>query len=59
MQLHLGKHEEAIKCYDKVIEIDPEYPFAWYNKGVALRQLEKPEEEIKCYDKVKELKDKD
>ena len=33
---NLGKYEEAIKCYDKAIEIDPNYADAWNNKGLAL-----------------------
>jgi predicted amidohydrolase len=51
----LGKYEEAIKCYDKAIEIEPNYEDAWYNKGVALGELGKYEEAIKCYDKAIEI----
>ncbi|MFQ5862912.1 MAG: tetratricopeptide repeat protein, partial [Candidatus Brocadiales bacterium] len=29
----LGRDQEAIKCYDKALEIDPKYAKAWYNKG--------------------------
>jgi tetratricopeptide (TPR) repeat protein len=47
-----GKYEESIKCYDKAIEIDPNYIKAWHNKGVALESLKKYEEAIKCFDKV-------
>ncbi len=35
----LGRHEEAIRCFDKAIEIQPEYTTAWKNKGVALQAL--------------------
>ena len=59
MQLHLGKHEEAIKCYDKVIEIDPEDLLVWNNKAVTLRQLGKYEEAMKCFDKIIQLEDWD
>ena len=31
-----GKHKEAIKCYDKAIEMDPKNARAWYNKGEVL-----------------------
>jgi tetratricopeptide (TPR) repeat protein len=48
----LGKHEEAIECYDKVIELDPENEAAWINKGNALCNLNKYEEGIKCCDKA-------
>ncbi|MEQ8189956.1 MAG: tetratricopeptide repeat protein [Candidatus Eremiobacterota bacterium] len=51
----LKKYEEAIKCYDKALEIDPDYAYAWFNKGNALNRLEKDEEAIKCYDKALEI----
>ena len=31
-----GKHKEAIKCYDKAIEMDPKNAHAWHNKGEVL-----------------------
>lgn len=46
-----GNYEEAIKCYDKAIELDPNYTFAWSGKGNALSNLGKFEEAIICYDK--------
>ena len=45
-------HDQAIKCYDEAIRIDPNYADAYYNKGVALGNLEKYDEEIKCYDEA-------
>jgi tetratricopeptide (TPR) repeat protein len=30
---------EAVECYDKALEIDPEYVEAWYGKGDALYVL--------------------
>ena len=35
----LGRHEEAIECYDKALKINPQYAMAWRNKGVALKDL--------------------
>ena len=32
IQLSLNKFNEAIKCYNTAIEIDPEYADAYYNK---------------------------
>src|SRR5215213_1404265 len=52
---HLSKHNEAIKCYDRVIEIKPKYSGAWYNKGTSLIYLGKYQEAIKCLEKVLEL----
>ncbi len=35
----LEKYEEAIKCYDKALEIDPENPVAEKNRKAALKAL--------------------
>ena len=51
----MGKYEEAIKAYDKAIEINPEEAGAWYNKGLALYDMGKYEEAIKAYDKAIEI----
>jgi curved DNA-binding protein CbpA len=48
----LGKYDEAIQCYDKAIDIDPDNPVVWNNKGLALSSLGKYDEAIQCYDKV-------
>ena len=48
----LGKYTEAIKCYDKAIEIDPDNPVVWNNKGLALDSLGKYDEAITSYDKA-------
>jgi tetratricopeptide (TPR) repeat protein len=47
-----GKYDEAIKCYDKAIKIDPNHFWAWNNKGVALSKLEKDDDAIKCFDRA-------
>ena len=51
----LGKYQEAIKCYDKSIEINPRDAGAWNNKGTALNTLGKHQEAIKCYGKALEI----
>ncbi len=33
------RYEEALKCYDKALEINPKDACAWNNKGRALRKL--------------------
>jgi tetratricopeptide (TPR) repeat protein len=55
----LGKYQEAIACYDRVLEIDPRYALAWYNKGGALKNLGKYQEAINCYDKAIEIEPRD
>ena len=55
----LGKHQEAIKCYDKSLEINPRDAVAWSNKGTALNTLGKYQDAIKCYDKSLEITPRD
>lgn len=51
----IGKYEEAIECYEKALDIDPEYKNAWVEKGRTLDILEKAEDAIKCFEKALEL----
>ncbi len=46
---NLSKLEQAIKCYDKAIEIDPNNSGAWDNKGNALRLTGRNKEALECY----------
>ena len=51
----LGRDEEAIKDYDKSIELGPHNANIYYNRGVAKNKLGRHEEAIKDYDKAIEL----
>ena len=51
----LDGSEEALKCFDKAVELDPEFVDAWLNKGYTLHHLGKHEESIVCIRKVLEL----
>ena len=55
----LGKFEDAIECYDRAIEIDPNFFLAWGNKGLALFNLKRYEEAMECFDKNIEIKPRD
>ena len=50
-----GRHEESIKYYDKILEINPDDQKALLNKGSVLRDLERYDESIKYYDKILEI----
>jgi len=55
----LGKLQEAIGCYDKLLEINPRDDKTWNNKGNALDTLGKHQEAIECYDKSLEINPRD
>lgn len=44
-------HQKAAKKYEKAVEIDPEFAFAWDNLGLCYRKLEKYDEAIEAYKK--------
>jgi len=48
----MGRYEEAIKCYDKAIQINPDDAGGWYGKGLALKQMGRYDEAVNCYDKA-------
>ncbi len=52
-------YEEAIASYDKAIELKPDYHNTWYNRGIALRNLNRYEKAIASYDKAIEFKPDD
>ncbi len=50
---HLGKYSEAIKAYDKAVELDPKYFKAYIDKGVILlNNFKKYEKAIKVFDQA-------
>ncbi|ABW27951.1 tetratricopeptide repeat protein [Acaryochloris marina] len=52
-------YRSAIASYDKALEFKPDDDQAWYNRGIALRQLGRLEEAIASYDKALEFKPDD
>ncbi|MEM1546634.1 MAG: tetratricopeptide repeat protein [Candidatus Methanomethylicia archaeon] len=51
----LNSYEDALKCYDRALEMDPSMAEAWNNKGVALLQTDKYEEALRHLTKASEL----
>ena len=49
------KYSEAVKTFDKAIEIDPNLGFAWTKKGFALNKLGNYRQAVKCFDKAIEI----
>jgi len=52
---NLPNYQEAIKNYDKAIELDPKFESAYYMRGVAYCGLHNYREAIKHYNKAIEL----
>jgi PAS domain S-box-containing protein len=50
-----GKYEDAIVVFDRALEIDPSNAFAWLDRGLCLRALEKNEEAFESMTKAREL----
>ncbi len=46
-------------CYNKALEINPDYADAWINKGVVLENQNKYAETLECYNKALEINPED
>jgi len=57
--INLKRYEDAIKCYDEALKINPEDAFAWNNKGIALDNLGRYDEAIACYDEALKINPED
>ena len=55
----LGRYDDAIRCHDKALELDPRDTAAWNNKGGSLANLNRYDEAIRCYDRALELDPRD
>jgi len=51
----LGKLEEAIRCFDEAVKIDPQDISSLYNKGFILHKLGKQKEALKYFNQVLEI----
>jgi tetratricopeptide (TPR) repeat protein len=49
--LDLKRHEEAVPCFDRVLEMRPN-SMAWHCKGLCCYYLQRHREAIACFDKV-------
>jgi Flp pilus assembly protein TadD len=51
----LGKNDEAIRDFDKAIEINKNDGEAWYGKGIGLQRLHRDSEAESALIKAKDL----
>jgi tetratricopeptide (TPR) repeat protein len=54
-----SNYEQAITIFDKAIKLNPDLYEAWFNRGLALRNLSKYQESIKSYLKALTLESDD
>ena len=46
-------YEEAIKCFEKAVQLDPNNALAWISKGNALTELGNDKDARACFDQDK------
>ena len=51
----LEEYQKAIGCYEKAIQIDPNYANAYYNLGSILHELWELQKAKSCYEKLLNL----
>jgi tetratricopeptide (TPR) repeat protein len=49
---HNGSYELALMCYNKSLELDPNYAPTWYSKGFVLKQMERYGEALDAFDQA-------
>jgi tetratricopeptide (TPR) repeat protein len=54
----MGRYEDALKSFEKSIEIDDEFYLAWENKGMALQAMGKIAESRSALYKSRQLANK-
>jgi tetratricopeptide (TPR) repeat protein len=50
-----GKTELALSLYDRALQQDGRYTWAWRGRGLALKRLGRPDEAIECFAKAVEI----
>jgi len=54
-----GKYEEALRCYEEAVSIDPNEPGLWNKTGITLRSLGRYDEAVECFNKSLKISPRD
>jgi tetratricopeptide (TPR) repeat protein len=54
--LELKRYEDALKVYNRAVELKPEYTDAWQGQGNTLFELKRDREALDAYDKAIQIK---
>ena len=54
----LKKYQDAITCFDKVLDIDPKYIAAVNNRGISLAEMGNTDDALEYYNKAIEINPK-
>ncbi len=44
--------DKALQSYNRSLELDPEYGYAWFSKGVTLQSMQHYDEAKECFEKA-------
>ncbi|HIH02385.1 MAG TPA: tetratricopeptide repeat protein [Methanoregulaceae archaeon] len=47
-----GQFDTALQSYNRSLDLDPEYAYGWFSKGVALQNLQQVDEARACFEKA-------
>jgi len=51
-----GRYEEALRSYNRSLELDPESGLAWYAKGITLRNMHRFSESETCFEQAEKYR---
>ncbi|MGD1004293.1 MAG: response regulator [Methanoregulaceae archaeon] len=54
-----GKFEDAVRCFDRAIEIDPKLAYVWNDRGLCLKDMGKLDDAKISFERAVELEPKD
>lgn len=51
-----NRYEDAVACYDKALQMEPDNPRAWFSRGAVLVKLQQLDDALQSYDRALALK---